>query len=181
MSCTQEKSSSTWTRRSHYEIHRSNFRTSRFATVPQQLSSCTRDDSVAYTSLSMHVRERHFLLCSTDCGESWGACTKFAGIVNSLLHPSFGIAPAQTIGLEHKLLDLSIMATDYLGGSCLFTAEKYINPSWLLFSLSIDQQTHCSGKPFLHLENFWSVYSCQSILIQTGGSPDVENVSSIYD
>ena len=84
---------------------------------------------MAYTSPSMHVRERHFLLSPTDCGEPWGACAEFAGIVNRLLQTSFGIAPAQTIGPGHKLLDLNIMITDYLGGPCLFTAEKYINLS----------------------------------------------------
>ena len=58
-----------------------------------------------------------------------GACAEFAGIVNRLLQTSFGIAPAQTIGPGRKLLDLNIMITDYLGGPCLFTAEKYINLS----------------------------------------------------
>jgi hypothetical protein len=38
------------------------------------------------------------------------------------------------------------MITYDLGGPCLFTAEKYINPSWLLLDLSIDQQAS-SGKP----------------------------------
>jgi hypothetical protein len=99
----------------------------------------------------MHVRERYLLSSNADCGEPWGACAKFAEIVKRLLHPSFGIAPAQTIGLGRKLLDLIIMITDYLGGPCLFTAGKYINLSWLLFSWSIDQRTNCSGKPFLHL------------------------------
>ena len=89
---------------------------------------------MAYTSPSMHVRERHFLLSPTDCGEPWGACAEFAGIVNRLLQTSFGIAPAQTIGPGRKLLAFPTLGVLFVFVSML------------------------------------------SILIQTGGSSDYEDI-----
>jgi hypothetical protein len=75
--------------------------------------------------------------------ESW---CRICGDRRRATASQLGIAPAQTIDSERKLLDSNIMITYDLGGPCLFTAEKYINPSWLLLDLSIDQQAS-SGKP----------------------------------
>ena len=71
--------------------------------------------------------------------ESW---CRICGDRQQATAPSFGIAPAQTIGSGRKLLDSNILITNDLGGPCLFTAEKYINLPWLLLGLSIDLQAH---------------------------------------
>ena len=140
-SCIQEKSSSTWTRCGYHELHRRVSRTSRLATMSQHVSRRARDDRVAHTSLSTHVRERHFLLSSTDCGEHGelvpnlrGSSTSYCTQLRDCASPDHRLG-AQALGLKYLI-------TNDLGGPCLFTAEKYINLPWLLLDLSIDLQAH---------------------------------------